>query len=287
MNRANHEIVSENAPRLGSVIEKVNLKQRIELWKIPVTGLFMATFAGAIAYSGMQVSLRDSAWLSLVLFTLGTSITVAQRLFGRTDYPILKVLENGISIVKSGESTEIHYNLLSEITCKKTSYESPGDYFEFELNSFSKGDNQKISWTSSSNSALDYDALHLRISEKVAENMAAKLKQDHRVPWANSTFICENGIEFSVKKGANSSAARTVPWSELRDMKFSDAKLLLYFDGDSREVKISCNEPNLLAGYLLVDQLMKSRFGDWMASRQTAEQVALAITDRVVPPGIY
>lgn len=117
--------------------------------------------------------------------------------------------------------------------------------------------------------------------------MAAKLKQDHRVPWANSTFICENGIEFSVKKGANSSAARTVPWSELRDMKFSDAKLLLYFDGDSREVKISCNEPNLLAGYLLVDQLMKSRFGDWMASRQTAEQVALAITDRVVPPGIY
>lgn len=274
---------SGNSVGLGRVIEEVKQHQFVEFWKLAATGLSLGAFLGVIAYFTPGVSPRDAVCFAAFVFALSVTIAVTHRLLRRIFNPILRIHENGVSIVRSGESTEIQYNHLDEYACKKTSYSS-ADYFELELKSCSIDTPRIINWTSNSRTGVDFDALHVRISERVAENMAAMLKLNHRIPWGDSTYICDDGIECRVKTGTISSETRIVSWSELIDMKFVDAKLLVSFESDVWNLKIPCNEPNLYAGYLLVDRQMRTLFGDWMPSRQTNEEVAIAVADRVFMP---
>jgi len=119
-------------------------------------------------------------------------------------------------------------------------------------------------FASSDQKAINFDALHLQISERVADNMAVMLEENQKVPWGRSAFIHANGIEAKVKTGGFSS------------------QLIVSFHSENSSITIPCSEPNVLAGVLLVDRLMKNTDVDLAYSRQTEGEIVTAIAERFI-----
>ena len=249
----------KNSMELGSVIEEA--EQRLgEPWKVAVSWLFLGVLLGAILYF-RKGELWGGVCSAVLFLAIGVGIAVAQRLSGKTGRRILRVHENGLCLIQGAASTEIHYGQVEEYCCKKTRVYGDGpdvrDNFELEIKTFSFGNPRSIKWqdsnlylNSSQQNSVDFDALHAQISEKVADNMRVKLKENQKVLWGKSAYICDNGIESRVKTGMLTSEMRFTPWFELRDMKFDDGNLLLSFE--SGNCNIPCSEPNLLVPWFLV-----------------------------------
>lgn len=155
--------------------------------------------------------------------------------------------------------------------------------FELEIKTNSLDDPQTIKWSSRDAPQVDFDALHIQISEKVADKLAAMLESNERVPWGASGFICDTGVEVRVKTGSFTSEMRFIPWSEIGSMVFRDAKLVMSYGTKECCVEIPCAEPNLFAGFLLIDRKMKDLYGDWLPNRQSDEELAYAMAERPLP----
>ena len=264
-----------NSMTLGEVIE-VDEQRHAGFWKNTAINLSIVVSLGALMCFYPQAPLRFSIALSICVSAIGIGF-VTFRFWDSNQVRAFRIHENGVSIVDPNASTEILFCELESYTCKKKQVQLI--FFELELKSNSLDDPQTIEWTSSAiDPAVDFDELHIRISQKVADNLAAMLELKGRVPWGSSSFICNDGVEVREKTGFISSQMRHIAWSEIHDIKFRDAKLVLRC-GSEHCIEIHCAEPNLFAGFLLVDRKMKDLFGDWMAHRQSVEEMAKAMTD--------
>lgn len=290
MNLRHSQSNFQSSMELGVVTEGVKNKPA-NVWTIMIPWLIGAVMFGGACYSGSGILLH-SLGIAIAFSVSGGALAVVHKLFGKLDSRILRVHENGLSLVEAGAVTEIHYRQLDEYCCKKSNWGGPNEHFEFELKSSLLGNPRTISWQDSVGGLtlgkpFNFDELHCRISERVADNMAADLELNEKVRWGKSNFIYENGIECRVKTSILSSEMKFIPWSELRDMKFIDGKLLLSFWMENSNVEMPCGAPNLFAGYLLINRLVKNRCDNRTVSQQTEKEVATAMTQMVAPLHCY
>ena len=280
---------STGSKELGAVIEAATHHKFIAFWKVAVIWLVVGLILAGLSYF-------EAGWHGaglMILFTaLGFTTNSLLRLSSKTGDQVLRVHENGIGFEHDGVPTEIQYCQLDEYRCKKTVIFNGADHvgsaYEMELTSREQGYPRTIRWTSggrfnmddSQQEKTDFDALHFEISRRVADNMSAILKENHRVSWGESTVICKNGIEIKMKTGIFSAENKFIPWPEIRGMEFEDGKLSLSFESGNGSLKIDCSESNLLSGFLLVHRLMKTNQEDRMLSRQTDEKIAFAMAQR-------
>ena len=255
------------AVELGEVVEEVEQKQFIGLSELAV--VWVVAFGLLWLFSsGLVESFWGALGLAIAASVVVVAFTVANRSFDQSKKRILRIHEHGVSVVESGEFAKIHFDQVDELGFKKTLYSFSESVQQLELKSGSGDGQQSIKWIADNLKGVNFDELHLRISKRVTQRMAATVEANQRVAWGESNFICDNGIEVNEKTGFFKSEMRFVPWSELKDMMFRDGRLMLSFESGKWDFAIPCSEPNLLAGYQLVDRQMKGLYGDdWMPSR--------------------
>lgn len=282
----------KNSMELGAVIEES--EKPLDDLELVVGGWL---FGGALIGGLLSLELGWSGFFfSIGFWALAAVVMVAQRVRGKITNRTLRVHENGLCCVQGDASTEIRYHQLDEYCYKKTmicneSFCLRKD-FELEMKADTLGDPKTIKWNDfalrarqgNQQNSIDFDALHFRISKRVAGNMAAKLEADGKIAWGKSSYIRQDGIEASVKTGMLSSEMRFIPWSELKDMTFHEGKLLLSLESGNGSVEIPCDEPNLFPGFLLINRLMKTLYGNRMVNRQTDEEMAIALAERSIYP---
>ena len=272
---------------LGKVIGQA-VQHHVPSWEIAVIWMF-----GGVLFSGMSYLDNGELWrcvgFGIPFLAVGFIIAVSKRFSRKTGDRILREHEKGVSCAYGDVLTKIPYCQLDEYCYKKSRIYSEGwdhfeDYFELEIKSSSFGSPLTINWRDRTfrvgkafqRTPFDFDALHTRISKRVAENMAVKLEASQKVSWGRSAYIRTDGIEVRVKNGALASEMKFIPWSGLRGMKFHDGKLMLSFEPGNWNVKIPCGEPNLFPGYLLVANLIETHDRNCMLRRQTQEEIATA-----------
>ena len=277
---------------LGAVIDEA-VYQHIESSWYAAAWLFFGVFFGLCMWFGHEAPLEGIAIVSLAV-GLGGILAVGRKLTGRTGDKILRVHENGLQFLHLDKTTNLPYRNLKECSFKKTMICSESvhlyDLFELDISAYVEGNLKTIQWNcrtaapfaSSDQKAINFDALHLQISERVADNMAVMLEENQKVPWGRSAFIHANGIEAKVKTGGFSSQVQLTPLSKLRDITFRNGKLIVSFHSENSSITIPCSEPNVLAGVLLVDRLMKNTDVDLAYSRQTEGEIVTAIAKRFI-----
>jgi len=290
MNSLGSQTDLNTSAELGAVIEQMEA-QALNFKDLAVVWVVGTILLMAICWPG-----TDWYIIGSMFFASTTLLVVAishKILSGISSNLTFRVHENGLSLVQAGGSTiEIPYCQLDEYCCKKLLVFRDDchvdDHYHLEVKSYSFDADRIIKWSANSfpspssdnKGRIDFNALHFRASEKVADNMAAALEADQKVPWGKSAFICENGIEAKEKTGVFAAEMRFISWSELSDMKFQNGKLLLSFEPGTWNVQIPADEPNLLAGYLLVKRLMKTRYEHWLDSQQSEQEMAITMAER-------
>ena len=274
---------------LGKVIGQAD-QHHVAPWEVAVIWMFAGvSFAGMLYLGNWSGELWRCVGFGILVSAVGVIFAVSKRFRRKTGVRILREHEKGVSYAHGDVLTEIPYCQLDEYCYKKSRNYSEGwdhfeDYFELEMKSSSFDSPRTIKWRDRTFrvgkafqlTPFDFDALHTRISKRVAENMAAKLEASQKVPWGRSAYICNDGIEVRVKNGILGSEIGFIPWSGLRDMKFHDGKLMLSLETGNWNVKIPCGEPNLFPGYLLVANQIETHDRNCMLRRQTQEEIATA-----------
>jgi len=273
-----------NSTDLGALIDQS------EQWPEKINEIVIGFLVTGMIFGGLFAI--EDGWkgfcLGMFFPALGIATSVVQRFTGKATERTFRVHEHGLCLLEDAIPTKIHYHELDEFRFKKTMVCNELDWlqihFELEVKSFGSGESKTTNWSEviarGAKNSIDFDALNLRISETIADNMAATLEVDREVPWGNSNLICHNGIEARVKTGFLSSEMRFLPWAELEEMKFCEGKLLLWFE--SATVEIHHSEPNLFAGYILVERLVNSIYENWNVNQQTEEEMVIAMSDRNV-----
>jgi len=212
-----------------------------------------------------------------------------QLLSSKPAKKILRIHENGFYLLQNGTSTTISYEHLDEYCFRKIRVYSANPFpyiFSLKIKSNQLGDTAIIKWSEGSTSqgaaseySIDYDALHLHISTKVKENMAAKLKSIKKISWGNSMHIQDDGIEVNKKWGVLFSKTSFFRWSDIGSINICEGNLHLSIASKNETFKISFAEPNMLAGYFLVNELLETHRGSGIVKRQDSQEISNAITE--------
>lgn len=202
---------------------------------------------------------------------------------------ILRIHENGFCLLQNGTSTTISYDRLDEYCFRKIRVYSahPFPYiFALKMKSNQLGDTAIIKWSegsirqgATSDYTIDFDTLHLQISTRVKENMAAKLKSIKKIAWGNSMHIRDDGIEAKQKWGFLFSKTRFFRWSDIGSINICEGNLHLSIAPKNETFTTSFAEPNMLAGYFLVNELLETRRRSGIVKRQDSQEISNAITE--------